>query len=75
MPIITQQYLTVVYITCTGLRNRGGNAPPTVKLGGANAPPAPPVPPPMICVELVVDNGLYSLPYLPSHTQESSPMG
>jgi len=28
-----------------------------------------------ICVELVVDNGLYSLPYLPSHTQESSPMG
>jgi len=41
MPIMTQQYLTVVYIMCTGLRNRGGNAPPTVKLGG-QVPPLPP---------------------------------
>ena len=38
MPIMTQQYLTVVYIICTGLRNRGGNAPPTVKLGGQMPP-------------------------------------
>ena len=45
MPIMTQQYLTVVYIICTGLQNRGGNAPPTVKLGaqlGGQMPPCPP---------------------------------
>ena len=27
MPIMTQQYLTVVYIICTGLRNRGAMPP------------------------------------------------
>jgi len=34
MPIMTQQYLTVVYIICTGLRNGGGQYPP----------PPPPLP-------------------------------
>jgi len=28
MPIMTQQYLTAVYIICTGLGNRGGKCPP-----------------------------------------------
>jgi len=42
MPIITQQYLTVVYIICTGLRNRGGNAPPNCEVGGGKCPPCPP---------------------------------
>ena len=35
MPIMTQQYLTVVYIICTGLRNRGGNAPPATPSSAA----------------------------------------
>ena len=29
MPIMTQQYLTAVYIIRTGLGNRGGNFPPS----------------------------------------------
>jgi len=45
MPIMTQQYLTAVYIIVLGREIGGGNAPQTVKLGGeANAPP-PPFPP------------------------------
>jgi len=41
MPIMTQQYLPVVYIICTGLRKKGGAMPPQLWSWGGKCPPPP----------------------------------